>query len=293
MKLDLKLGLFIILLLIIPLNSCKQKEKTSDMNIIFLHHSSGGVIWQGKNTKTPLAIRAVRKISPKLVNLISKKAALLQLFQKYNEQNNKNYFIKETDFPKYSPYGWHNYPYDYYNIWIKNAGNEPYMEEPTLEILTKKYQTIIFKHCFPVSNIKPDKDTADINSDYKSIANYKLQYTALRDKLHEFPDTKFILFTGAALEKSSVSEDEAKRAKEFFRWVTDEWDLPGDNIHLWDLYSLETEGDIYLKDDYSASPGDSHPNSEFAARIVQLLFNRIIDVIENDGSGTKLTGEKI
>ena len=83
------------------------------------------------------------------------------------------------------------------------------------------------------------------------------------------------------------------RAKEFFTWVTDEWDLPGDNIYLWDLYSLETEGGLYFRDEYASSPTDSHPGSEFAGRVVELLFNRIIDVIENDGSGTTLTGEKI
>jgi len=66
-----------------------------------------------------------------------------------------------------------------------------------------------------VSNIQVDKDSADINSDYKSLANYKLQYEALRNKLHEFSDTKFILWTGAAQVKSAVSEDEATRAREF------------------------------------------------------------------------------
>jgi hypothetical protein len=261
------------------------------MNIIYLHHSTGGVIWQGN--KASIVTRAARKLSNKLANIVGQKPMLPLLLEKYNEENNKNYFIKEMVFPKESPYGWHNYPYDYYNIWVKNAGNEPFMEEPTLEILTNQYQVVIFKHCFPVSNIQADQDSPDINSDYKSIANYKLQYLALRDKLHEFSDTKFILFTGAALVKSSVSEDAAKRAKEFFTWVTDEWDLAGDNIHLWDLYNLETEGGLYLKDEYVTSPNNSHPNEEFAAKVSQLLFNRIVDVIENDGTGTRLNGEKI
>jgi hypothetical protein len=286
-----RLVVLIALLMINPLNSCKQKEKRSDMNIIYLHHSTGGVIWQGN--KASIVTRAARKLSNKLANIVGQKPMLPLLLEKYNEENNKNYFIKEMVFPKESPYGWHNYPYDYYNIWVKNAGNEPFMEEPTLEILTNQYQVVIFKHCFPVSNIQADQDSPDINSDYKSIANYKLQYLALRDKLHEFSDTKFILFTGAALVKSSVSEDAAKRAKEFFTWVTDEWDLAGDNIHLWDLYNLETEGGLYLKDEYVTSPNNSHPNEEFAAKVSQLLFNRIVDVIENDGTGTRLNGEKI
>lgn len=278
---------FIILLIVIPLISCKQKEKTSDMNIIFLHHSTGGVIWQG--AKASIIKRAANKISPKLADALGQKAQLPLLFEKYD----KNYLIKEMVFPKAAPYGWHNYPYDYYDIWVNHAGNQPYMEEPTLEMLTKQYQVIIFKHCFPVSNIQADKDSADINSDYKSLANYKLQYAALRNKLHEFPNTKFIIWTGAAQVASAVSENEAKRAKEFFTWVTDEWDLPGDNIYIWDLYSLETEGGLYFKEEYATSPNNSHPNTEFAGKAVKLIFNRIIDVIENDGSKTKLNGEKI
>lgn len=195
-------------------------------------------------------------------------------------------------FPKIKPYGWNNNPFDYYNIWVNNAGEKPYMEEPTLEMLTKQYQVIIFKHCFPVSNIKPDQESSDKDSQLKTISNYKLQYLALRDKLHEFPNTKFILFTGAAQIKSTITEDEAERTREFFSWVINEWDLPGDNIYLWDLYNLQTEGGLFFKDEYAASVNDSHPNGVFAGKVVMLLFNRIIDVIEYKGSGTQLTGER-
>ena len=283
--------IFALLIGSVSLNSCKQKEKISDMNILYIHHSTGGVIWQGE--KPSIITRAARKVSTGLADALGGKARLPLLFDRYNKENNKNYLIREIAFPKASPYGWHNYPYDYYDIWVKHAGNEPYMEEPTLEILTKQFQVISFKHCYPVSNIQPDKDSADINSDYKSIPNYKLQYLALRDKLHEFPDTKFILWTGAAQVESAVSEDEALRASEFFTWVKDEWDQPGDNIHIWDLYNLETEGGLYFKEEYATSSNDSHPNTEFAGKAVQLIFNRIIDVIENDGTRTDVTGEKL
>ncbi|RLD80890.1 MAG: hypothetical protein DRJ15_05910 [Bacteroidetes bacterium] len=249
--------------------SCGQESKSPYMNILFLHHSTGRVIWNGDDH------------------------SLKQLFKEFNKENDTNYAIREVEFPKSSPYGWKNYPFDYYNIWVKNAGDEPYEEEPTLEMLTKDYQVIMFKHCFPVSNIQAALDSPDINSDIRTLSNYKLQYLALRDKLHEFPDTKFILWTGAALVEAATSEDKAMRAKEFFGWVTDQWDLPGDNIYLWDLYSLQTEGDFYLKDEYAVSPQDSHPNEEFAGRVVPLLFNRIIDVIEKDGYGTKLNGKEI
>ena len=280
----------VFLLIIILLFSCKQKEITSDMNIIFLHHSTGRAIWNG--TKPSLAGKAIRRINSKLGEIIGAKAHLPFLFDKYNKEHKKNYHIQEMEFPKIAPYGWKNYPYDYYNIWVKNAGEESYMEEPTLEILTKEYQVIIFKHCYPVSNIQIDNDSADIDSDLKTLSNYKLQYLALRNKLLEYPETKFILFTGAVQVKTQLTEAEAKRANEFYCWVRDEWDLPGDNIFLWDLFSLQTEGGLYFKDVYSVSPNDSHPSSDFAGKAVKLLFNRIIDVIEKDGSQTELTGVK-
>jgi hypothetical protein len=285
------LNIFILLFLLIPLTSCRYKESKSDMNIIFLHHSTGEVIWNG--APSSIFKKALSKISNRLADIFSTKAMLPVLFEKFNKEHNKNYHIKEITFPKAVPYGWQNFPYDYYNIWVKNAGEKPYMEEPTLEMLTKENQIIIFKHCFPVCYINSDKDSADINSDVKTLSNYRLQYNAIRDKLHEFPKTKFILFTGAAQVKLNISEDKAKRAKEFFTWVINEWDLPGDNIYLWDLYSLQTEGGLFFRDEYSVSPSDSHPNEYFAREAAKLLFNRIIDIIENDGSKTQLTGNLI
>lgn len=281
----------VIVFLIIIMSACKSKVQESDTKIIYLHHSTGGIIWKGYSPS--FILKAVGKISPRLADYLSPKAMLPSLFEEYCMNNKKSYSIEELTFPKSSPYGWNNFPFDYYNIWVKHAGDEPFMEEPTLELLTQEYQVIIFKHCFPVSNIKPDQDSVDINSDYKTIGNYKLQYLALKEKLQAFPETKFILFTGAVQVKSNISEEDAIRAKEFFTWVRNEWDLPDDNVFLWDLYSLQTEGWLYFKDEFAASSVDSHPNSDFAGRVAKLLFNRIIDVIENDGDGTELTGEAI
>ena len=35
-------------------------------------------------------------------------------------------------------------------------------------------------------------------------------------------------------------------------------DQPDDNIYIWDLYSLQTEGGLYFKDEYAVSEKDSH-----------------------------------
>jgi hypothetical protein len=268
--------------------SCKQKIDTDEVKVLFLHHSTGQSIWYGDKS-----VSLIDKIRLKLGIKNEKKGVLPELFYNYNRKSQKNYQIKEFYFPKSEPYGWKNYPFDYYNIWVKHGGSEPFMEEPTLEMLTKDYQLIMFKHCYPVSNIQADQDSADVDSELKSVANYKLQYIALRDKLHQFSNTKFIVWTGAMRVKSQIAPEQAQRANEFFNWVTKEWDIPGDNIFIWDFYQLQTEDGLYFLDKYAESASDSHPNKTFSKFASELLLKRLIDVIENDGAKTKLTGEAI
>lgn len=283
---------FIIASLIIALVlfSCSNEETDQDMNIIFLHHSTGDHIYHGRPPS--MYKKAARKLSHDFARKVSRKGEVPRLMDQYNKEQSTSYKIEEMEYPKPSPYGWNNYPFDYYNIWVANAGDEPFNEEPTLEMLTKEYNMIIFKHCYPVSNIMEDRDSADINSHVHTIANYKLQYNALLEKMHTFPETKFIVWTGAAQVENNLSEDEAKRARIFFDWVKDEWDQEGDNVFIWDLYELETEGGLFLKDEYAVSPNDSHPNKSFSKNAAQLFFNRIVDIIENNGEQTSLTGKK-
>lgn len=285
----MKVKLSIVIALILITMSCKNNDPDNTVKILFLHHSTGQTIWNGD--RTTFVSNIVSKVSTRLSRKFYKKASIPKSFKKYNHRNQCNYKIEERIFPKTEPYGWNNYPFDYYNIWVKNDDLDYYIEEPTLKQLTKQYQVIIFKHCFPVSNILIDRDTADIDSDYKSIANYKLQYHALLDKLHEYPDTKFILWTGAAQVKAQISEDEALRAKEFFKWVIDEWDRDNDNVFIWDFYNIQTNDSLYFPDDWARSSEDPHPDNQFAQRASQLFFNRIIDVIENKGHSTNIRGE--
>ena len=262
----------------------KNGSNSEPVKIIFLHHSTGNNIWMGGRTVPE------NKILKKLHIHKTVKSPVSEWFHDYNMGHNKNYQISDQFFPKAEPYGWHNYPFDYYNIWVKHAGNETYKEEPTLEILTKNYDVIIWKHCFPVSNILPDTTEPDINSDIKTLGNYKLQYEALKHKMHEFPENKFVVWTGAALVQAATTEENAKRAKKFFEWVRNEWDEPGDNIFLWDFYQLETEGSLYMKKEYASGETDSHPNSLFSKNVYPFFCQRIVDIIENDGGKTTLTG---
>lgn len=252
-------------------NNSKSKSAQKEYKIIFLHHSTGRMIsYAGYGTN-----RYLRKI-------FNPKSYVSKWFTDYNQTNETDYIMEEQFFPKSEPYGWNNYPYDYYNIWVKNAGQQPYLNEPTLEILTQQYDMIIFKHCYPVSNIEEDIQQPDINSPEKRIENYKLQYQALKQKMNEFPNTKFILWTGAVQVQSNITQEQAIRAKAFFDWVKNDWDTAYDNIFLWDFYTLETEGSLYLKNENASGSHDSHPGKLFAKKVAPLFCQRIIDVIGQD-----------
>ena len=231
------------LILKIPENSDENA-----VNVLFLHHSTGRIIWEGGMEKW---------------------------FKDFRSTTGKPYYITEQHFP----FEYNNNPFDYWNIWVKHAGNKPWFYEPTLEMITSKYNVVVFKHCFPVSDIEPDSNTGKVSSDKRTLANYKLQYLALRDKLLQFPNTKFILWTGAALVKNATTPEHAQRAREFFDWVKNEWDREDDNIFLWDFYNLETEGNLYLLEANSKGVKDSHPNQEFAIKVAP-YFSRIVDVVK-------------
>jgi hypothetical protein len=220
---------------------------------------------------------------------LTKKGDVQKFFTEYNKVNDTDYIIKEIAFPKSSPYGWNNYPYDYYNIWVKNAGEQSFMDEPTLEMLTKEYDVIILKHCFPVSRISADTGSPDINSDAKKVENYKLQYNALKKKMHEFPNTKFIVWTPVVCTKKQMTEEEAKRTFQFYEWIMNEWKENEDNIYIWDYYSLQTEGSLYLLDKNALDSDNSHPNAVFSAKAGQLFCKFIIDIIQSSSESISPT----
>ena len=246
------------------LDAQDQTSMGSDVEILFLHHSTGGVIWGG---------------------------GVEQWFTDYNSNQGTSYQIVEQAFPKDAPYGWNNYPFDYWNIWVNHAGPVAFTEEPTLEMLTAKQDVIVWKHCFPVSGIDADNGAPDVTSEQKTVENYKAQYAGLKTKMREFPATRFVVWTGAALTQASNSEESATRARTFFQWVKSEWDEPGDNIFVWDFYELETQDGLYLPDNFAASPDDSHPNDTLAQLAAPLFAQRVVDVIEGRGDTGKITGE--
>jgi hypothetical protein len=81
------------------------------------------------------------------------------------------------------------------------------------------------------------------------------------------------------LVKNATTEENAKRMREFVNWLKNEWEQEGDNIYLWDFYELETEGGLYLKDEYTENPNNSHPNKQFAERVAPVFAEKIVELL--------------
>ncbi len=262
MKKNIVFALAILLFSSLNLSAQGQQPPAKPAKILFLHHSTGENIWNG---------------------------GIEEWFNQYNTKNSVNYGIRERTFPD-DPYEWANYPYDYWLLWIKNSG-KGYKGQPTLEKLTQDCSVLIWKHCFPGSALEEDTGNPSVGSDVKSLENYKLQYDALKKKMKEFPNVRFIVWTLALELEGNIDEGQAKRAREFVRWVKTVWDEKGDNIYLWDFYALESEGGLYLQKKYSAGGGDAHPNVVFSRKVAPLLCRRIVDVIQGRGDTGSLTGQ--
>jgi hypothetical protein len=232
-------------------------------SVIFLHHSTGANIWAG---------------------------GVPQAIADYNSAHGTSYGIVELAYPSSGGYGWANYPFDYWNIWVDHASDDPYLTEPNLASLAAEHDVIVWKHCFPVSQVVAPDGNPDVTSSVQTDANYRLQYEALKAKMHAYPDNRFIVWTGAALVQGATNPEYAARARDFFHWVVTSWDEPGDNIYVWDFRRLETNGGLYMLDANAASATDSHPNSTFSATVAPYLAQRIIDVIEGRGDTGSLTG---
>ncbi len=235
------------------------------VRILFLHHSTGMYVFD---------------------------QGVPQFFTDYNSSHSTQYQLTELWYPSnnYSPrFG--NYPYDYWNLWVNHQGASHDGVELNLDDIAPNYDVIVFKHCFPVSEIYPDS-TPDVSSVGQTIANYQLQYAALKTRMKEFPGTKFILWTGAALNIGSNTPDSAQRAQTFFNWVKNTWDESGDNIFIWDFYALETAGsEPYMNDAYDSGTYDSHPNPTFSATVAPYFAQRVVDVIEGRGDTGSITGQ--
>ena len=142
-----------------------------------------------------------------------------------------------------------------------------------------QHEVIIFKSCFPVSNISSQ---AELNE-------YKRYYLSIRDVVDQYRDHIFIALTPPPLVPESTSRENAARAREFANWLRSDEFLAGHaNLYTFDFFDLLAEGDPsaldhnMLRAEYRpALKDDSHPNALANETIGPQFVEFVISAIES------------
>ncbi|WP_291751494.1 hypothetical protein [Cellulomonas sp. 73-92] len=230
--------------------------------VLYLHHSTGLAVWDG---------------------------GVPRLVERRNAAEGTDLQVVERAFP-HRPYPWDNNPYDYWNAWVNHSGDRRVQGQATLEDLVGAYDVIVWKDCFLAGDMVPDDGRPDVTSPVRTPANYRLQYLALRDAMHRFPGTRFVVWTLPPKVATDTDPATAELARQFASWVREEWDQPGDNVFLWDYRAIAAPDDLYLPAAWAVGERDSHPGTELSQRAAALFVQRLVDVAAGRGDRTPATG---
>ena len=234
-----------VLFALLPSFVAPAAAQQEPVRIIFMHHSTGGgLIWQG----------GVREAF----------TALGYEFwdHGYNEEGlvdpEGNYLGINWEMPgdNTDPDGW-NAIFD-----------QPVTEPPTNTFSHMlEYDVIIFKSCFPSSNIDSDE----------MFQAYQRYFVSIRDVIDQHPDKLFIPFTTPPLVPNETAPENAGRARRWAEYLTSPEYVDGHpNIAVFDFFSTLADDQGFLRAEYRSDEWDSHPN-ERANQIVGPIFVEFVD----------------
>ncbi len=151
---------------------------------------------------------------------------------------------------------------------IAEIFNQSLHEEPdnTFSYLMQ-YDVIVFKSCYPTSNV----------TDEAHLDQNKAYYLAIRDRMDQYPNRIFIVVTQPPQVPGSSNRAEAHRARELAEWLSSEAFLDGHpNVFTFDFFSYLVAEDNFLRAEYRVDNHDAHPNSR-ANREIGPHFVSFID----------------
>ncbi|MBN1966442.1 MAG: hypothetical protein JW910_17460 [Anaerolineae bacterium] len=135
-----------------------------------------------------------------------------------------------------------------------------------------EYDVIIFKSCFPASDIQSPEQFED----------YRRYYLAMRDVMDQHPDKIFVPFTTPPLVPNSTSPDAAIRARQWADYLTSSDYLDGHpNIFVFDFFRLLADDQGYLRAEYRPDEWDSHPNEQANQAVGPMLVEFVDEAVRS------------
>ncbi len=157
-------------------------------------------------------------------------------------------------------------------------------------------EIILFKSCFPNSDLAGDPDDPPTPGTDLTVGNARYVYNELLQTLATRPDRLFVVITAPPVEDPS----HAANARAFNNWLVNDWleenDYPYANVAVFDFYNVLTGPDNHHRLDggeiqhvyqpgmdtafYPSSPGDNHPSPEGSRRATE-EFLPLLNVFYN------------
>jgi hypothetical protein len=134
-----------------------------------------------------------------------------------------------------------------------------------------QYDVILFKSCFPTSNIADDGQLRD----------YQDYYLSIRNTIDQYPQKLFVVVTPPPQVPNNTNPDEGRRARAFATWLSSSEFLEGHpNLVTFDFFSLLAGEDNFLKPSYRVDEWDAHPNDLANQQIGPLLVDFLDSAIQ-------------
>lgn len=138
----------------------------------------------------------------------------------------------------------------------------------------KQHDIIMFKSCYPASDIKSDAE----------LEQYKKWYNSMLPTFKAHPDILFIGMSTPPRVRRNTKSDYATRARKWAKWVTTEYAKDVKNVQIFDLFNAlaVAEGHTHantLVPQFATDKWDSHPNHMAAKAVVRMFipwFNRAL-----------------
>lgn len=203
------------------------------------------------------------------------------------ELGNNNYFVSDTN------YGWgpeaigDRTDIPNWMEWFRSGQTPTYMDAlfnesgqysnytRTLANPGGENQVIVFKSCFPNSDLAGSPDDPPGSYAELSVSGAKYVYNELLKYFITMPDKLFIVVTAPPL----ISSDNAENARAFNNWLVNDWLLENNythsNVAVFDFYNVLTGQDAHHrynngliehivgnKNTAAYPSGDDHPSQE-------------------------------
>ena len=153
---------------------------------------------------------------------------------------------------------------------------------------------VLFKSCFPNSNLAGGADDPPAIGDGLTVGNAKFVYLSLLDAFARHTDTLFVAITAPPVTRDASWEDPAN-ARAFNDWLVCDWlaDYPHANVAVFDFYNVLTSngGDPHTNDAEQAA-GNHHRWWDGRVQHVQALDNDLAAYPDGDSHPTPAGNQK-